>query len=80
MEIDSRILSILFIIFWITFIYILVKIGLRRFKFYDVYKIVIPVYLVIYIRKFRNIKSIVIGAINIISISIWYFFNFVFME
>ena len=79
MEMDSRILSIMFIIFWITFIYILVKIGLRRFKFYDIYKIIIPVYLIIYIRKFRNIKGIVIGAINIISIFIWYFFNFVFI-
>jgi nicotinamide riboside transporter PnuC len=79
MEMESRILSIMFIIFWITFVYILVKIGLRRFKFYDIYKIIIPVYLIIYIRKYRNIKSIAIGAINIISIFIWYFFNFVFI-
>ena len=79
MEMDSRILSIMFIIFWITFVYILVKIGLRRFKFYDIYKIIIPVYLIIYIRKYRSIKSIAIGAINIISIFIWYFFNFVFI-
>jgi hypothetical protein len=79
MELYSRILLIIFLIFWISFFYILVKIGFRNFKYYDVYKIIFPVYLVVYIRKFKNPKSVLIGAVNIISISVWYLFNFIFI-
>ena len=38
----------------VTQIYILIKIGLRNFQYYDVYKLLFPFYLILYIKTNNN--------------------------
>lgn len=65
-----------FVIFLASYFFILSKIELRRFKYYDVYKLVFPIYLVVYIANNRDLKRIVISAINIVSLFFWYYTSF----
>jgi hypothetical protein len=69
-------ISILFIIYWVTFIYILIRIGVKEFQFYDFYKVVFPIYIFILLKKFRTVRSILVSAVNVLSVAVWCFYSF----
>jgi hypothetical protein len=55
-------------VFFITLLYVLLKLGLKHFKYYDVYKLIFPVYLVLYLREYRTLLSVSVSAVHISSL------------
>ena len=53
------------LVFFITQLYILVRIGLRYFNYKDVYKLIFPIYIYLHIKDERSVPSVVISLINI---------------
>ena len=56
------------IVFFITFFYVLLKLDFRHFKYYDVYKLIFPIYLILYLREYRTILSISVSVIHLSSL------------
>mgnify|MGYP006290428349 CR=1 FL=1 len=73
MEFNHKLSLLSFCIFWVTYLYILTKIGLRHFKYYDVYKLLMPIYLYLYLKNKLNVYRLAIIAINIAAMIIWVF-------
>jgi len=68
--INGRSVQVFELIFFASMIYILVKIGLRRFKYYDFYKLIFPVYLVIYLAKHKSIFDFFMAGINLLMLAL----------
>ena len=59
--INAQSVQLFGILFLGTSLYALYKIGLRRFRYYDVYKLIYPIFLIIYLRDEKNLKSFIIA-------------------
>ena len=68
--INARSVQIFELIFFASMIYLLVKIGLRRFKYYDIYKLIFPVYLVLYLARHKNIFDFFIVGIHLLMLAL----------
>ena len=51
--------------FFITLLYILMKIGLKYFCCKDVYKLIFPIYVYLYIRDKRSSLRVIISVIHV---------------
>lgn len=68
--INARSVQVFELIFFASMIYILVKTGVRRFKYYDVYKLIFPVYLVIYLAKHKSIFAFFVVGIHLLMLAL----------
>ena len=66
--INAQSVQLFGILFLGTSLYALYKIGLRRFRYYDVYKLIYPIFLIIYLRDEKNLKSFIIAILNILMV------------
>jgi succinate-acetate transporter protein len=71
MELNHKLSLLSFGIFWVTYFYILTKIGLINFRYYDSYKLLMPFYLLIYLMNNLNLNRLVFSVINLLSLTLW---------
>lgn len=69
MKIDISLCS--FGVFSFTYLYILVKIGVRNFQWNDTYKIFFPIYLIVFFGSLKSKIDVFILMVNILSLILW---------
>ncbi len=57
-----------------SYLYVLIKIGLRNFKYYDAYKIIIPVPHILFLLQYKTINSLLLVACNILLLVLFVWF------
>ena len=57
-------IQIAIIAFFATQLYILGKMGLKHFRYYDVYKLIFPIYIYLHLKEDKSTLSVLFSAIN----------------
>lgn len=67
---------ICFLIFILSSIYILIKVDLRNISLDNIYIVIFPVYLAIYLTLDKSLKAKIVASVNVTSIALWIVLSF----